>query len=70
MFWEILLIWIQFIYALILVGLYFAATKKFRKKKIAQESPDLLYIYFRYQAKKILHNGKQNYLEDLKQLAR
>jgi hypothetical protein len=54
MIWEVVLIWVQLICAFLLYILLLFTLKKFQKNKILRETPDLVYIFFRCQAKQLL----------------
>eukprot|EP00092_Neocalanus_flemingeri_P003665 GFUD01003938.1.p1 GENE.GFUD01003938.1~~GFUD01003938.1.p1 ORF type:complete len:740 (+),score=114.53 GFUD01003938.1:39-2258(+) len=65
MIWEVLHIWIQFFYALLLFVISFLILRKYRENKLSWETPDFPYIHSRYQAKKLLNSEKENWLKDL-----
>ena len=61
MIWELVQIGAQLFYALVLLIMIVLLLWKNRKDRICRETPDLFYIFFRYQAKKILScKGEEN----------
>ena len=70
MIWEVVQIWSQLVCALMLYIALFLTLRKYRKDKMLRETPDLQYIFYRYQAKKMLNckSGKrESHLDNLRQ---
>ena len=73
MLWEAVFIWYHLACIILLCGTLIVAFRKYKKNEISRAMPDLGYIFFRYQANRILNyrNGKnKNFLETIKENTR
>ena len=73
MLWEAVFIWYHLSCIILLGGTLIVAFRQYKKNEISRATPDLGYIFFRYQAKIILKDTtdkKENFINAIKQKTR
>ena len=73
MIWEIVFIWYYLFFILFVLIVLLASFRKYRVGQIRRETPDMDYIFFRYQANIILKDTtdkNENFIDALKQMTR